>query len=216
MAKVSAISARMNFENAADLLRAQGLSVESARLTQSYLRAEVAASNSQTVYNFPLLVNKPDPTNFNTQQKLNLQDAFVCAEFGVFLAFPSAATDTNFPLLTWPSPVAAGAAYPSTETLYNGKLTVTLNNNVIVPAWDVLRCKYVPFTQTAGGESSITDSVDFSNDGFYPVEPNLIISGAGNYNVQLVLPQSFGTVVANQRIVLIGRGILAQNVTSVQ
>ena len=215
MAKVSAISARMNFENAADLLRAQGLSVESARLTQSYLRAEVAASTTQTVYSFPLLVNKPDATNFNTQQKLNLQDAFVAAEFGLFLAVPASATDTKFPLLTYGNKTvfATSGAAAAVETVYNGKLVVTLNNNVIVPAWDVQRCKYVPFTQQS---ATLTDSVDYSNDGFYPVEPNLIISGAGNYTVQLVLPAAIDVVEANQRLILVARGILAQNVTSVQ
>lgn len=217
MSKVNAIAQRMNFDNAVEILTMQGIDAAKARLTQSYLRAEVLASATQGTYSFPIIINQADPNGFTTQQKLNLQDAFVVSEFGVFIAKPSGAADTTFPLITYDNETVFSTANTAAgvRTMYNGKLVVTLNNSVIVPAWDVLRCKVVPRTQQAI-PAGAKDSEDFSADGFYPVEPNLIISGAGNYQIQMVLPAAMAAVEANQRIVLIARGILAQNVTSVQ
>jgi hypothetical protein len=216
MGKVSAISQRMSFDNASALLEQEGISAKRARLTQSYLRAEVQALVTRTVYQFPIIVNQPDSGNFPTQNKLNLQDAFVSNEFGIFVAAPASATDTAFKLVTYPNltvfPTANAAA--GLRTLYNGRLRVTLNNDVIVPAWDVSRHYVAPQFQQSGATN--TDENDFSSDGFFPVEPNLIISGAGNYVVQLELPAALAAVEANQRIIFIARGILAQNVTSVR
>lgn len=215
MATISAISQRMTFDNAVSLLQSQGVNSVKARLTQSYIRAEVLAATNKTVYNFPILVNQPDESNFSTQEKLNLQDAFVASEFGLFVAAPASATATAFGLTTYDDETILGAAPAAAiNSMYNGKLVVTLNNNVIVPNWDALRCKFVPRQQ--GTAVQEVNNLNFSENGFYPVEPNLVISGAGNYQIQLVLPSALSAVAANQRIVLIIRGILAQNVTAVQ
>ena len=216
MGKISAISQRMAFDNAAAMLQANGISVEKSRLTQSFLRAEVLAVNNRTQYQFPIIVNQVDPTNFSTQQKLNLQDAFVANEFGLFVAVPASATDTEYRLLTYPNqtiftPVANANAI---RTVYNSRLRITLNNNVIVPAWDTARHYVAPQFQQSGATN--VDENDFSSDGFYPVEPNLVISGAGNYIVNIELPGAISAVLPNTRIVFMARGILAQNVTSVQ
>jgi hypothetical protein len=78
----------------------------------------------------------------------------------------------------------------------------------------------VPQTQGGIGITAQTnlpiDQVDASENGFYPIEPNLLLNGAANIVANLVLPAAISTVKANSRIVCIFRTILAQNVTSVK
>jgi hypothetical protein len=52
--------------------------------------------------------------------------------------------------------------------------------------------------------------------GFHPIEPNLVLSGAANISFQLQLPQAIAAVESNSRIVVVQRGILLQNATSVR
>lgn len=219
---LDAIALRMNFDNAVTLLQREGIDPTKARLTQSYLRAEVLASTSVTTYDLPFLVNRPDANNFNTARKLQLQDAFVATQIGLFVAVPGSSTATNFPLFTYGDIITFSTANTSTSlnSLYNGFMQVTLNNNVILPGWDLLRHFKAPWQQTQAAIASVTgarqNSFDWSEDGFYPVEPSLVVNGAGNYQASLVLPSALAAVETNQRIIVIMRGVLAQNVTSVQ
>lgn len=219
---LDAIALRMNFDNAVQLLQSNNVDVTNARLTQSYLRAETLLSTTVTNYDLPFLVNRPDANNFNTQRKLQLQDAFVATQIGLFVAVPGSATATNFPLFTYGDGVTFSGANTATSlnSLYNGFMQVTLNNNVILPAWDLLRHVRVPWQQTQAAIALITgarqNSLDFGEDGFYPVEPSLVVNGAGNYQANLVLPSALSAVETNSRIIVIMRGVLAQNVTSVQ
>lgn len=217
--KPNPIALRSTFESAVDLMRQNGIDASKARLTQSYIRSEVLANTNSNQYTFPLIVNQPDTLNPTTAQKLQLQDALLVDSLGIFVAAPGSPTGTAFQLLTYGDPeilTAVGAA-DAVATIYNGKLQVTANNSVIVPAWDVLRCKVIPRTQTdLQSTPTLANSSDFSVDGFFPVEPNLVISGAANYQVVLQLPSALAAVQSNQRIILIARGLLAQNVTTVQ
>jgi hypothetical protein len=95
-----------------------------------------------------------------------------------------------------------------------------VNNNNIVPAWDVARCRVVNNTQGGVGVNAQTvfpqSQIDLSSDGFYPVEPNIIVGGGKNNVFSLNLPAAISTIQANSRIVIIMRGILAQNSTNVK
>jgi len=73
----SQIGARLAFENSKKLAQNAGLSLGKAVLSQSFLRFEVALVPGQTSYTFDVLTNdNTQAVNFNTQQKLNLQDSF--------------------------------------------------------------------------------------------------------------------------------------------
>ena len=104
--------------------------------------------------------------------------------------------------------------------LYNGSMQITVNNQTILPNWDIFRHYFVPQTQAQVGITAQTvfpiDQNDGSSYGFVPVEPNLLLNGAANIVANLNLPGAISTVVANSRIVLLFRTILAQNVTSVK
>ena len=213
---------RLIFDNAKNLVNNAGFSAGQAVLSQSYIRSEVAMSTTTTSYQIPILVNSVGAgTNFATNNLLNLQDAFVVSSIGVFVASPAASTTTAFKLYTYPSAVdittsgAAAALY----NLYNGKLSVVVNNRQIVPSWDLYRHLYVPQTQAAAASTATTiDQNDATEFGYYPCEPNIVLVGSKNNVISLELPGAISTLQASTapRIVVIMRGILAQNVTPVR
>ena len=213
---------RLIFDNAKNLVNNAGFSAGQAVLSQSYIRSEVAMSTTTTSYQVPILVNSVGSgTNFATNNLLNLQDAFVISSIGIFVAIPAASTTTAFPLYTYPnasafSTVGAAAAL---YNLYNGKLSVVVNNRQIVPSWDLYRHLYVPQTQQGAASTATTiDQNDATEFGYYPVEPNIVLVGSKNNVISLELPGAISTLQATTapRIVVIMRGILAQNVTPVR
>lgn len=215
--------ARLVFDNAKALVKNAGFEVNQAVLSQSYLRSEVAMSTSTTSYHVPILVNdSQNGSAFATENRLNLQDAFVVSSIGVFVSIPAASTTTAFQYYTYPnaqafSTVGAAAAL---YNLYNGSMSVVVNNRQIIPAWDLYRHLYVPQTQqaTSTGTNTAIDQNDASEYGYYPAEPNIVFVGSKNNQISLNLPGAISTLQAATapRIVIIFRGILAQNVTPVR
>lgn len=216
---LSTVNSRVVYEQAKKMLADTGVSTATAKLTQSFLRLENPLATNRTQYQFPVLVNQPNVINgiiFNTEQRLNQQDAFVAAAWGVFLANPASATDGTFPLYTWPNPFVFGAAAAAAaETIYNSIFQLAVNNDIVLPAWDVSRHRHVPQTQAtaAFAAGSPADMVDLSEDAFYPVEPNLVFIGSKNSVLNLVMPAALASVNTFQRLVVVFRGVLAQNST---
>jgi len=208
------MGSRMVFENAKTLVRGLGYSVEHAKLTQSYLRSEVALSTSIANYHIPVLVN--DTQNGSTrvnEKRLNLQDIFVTTEIAVLIGIGTA-TNTAAKLYTYPNATAfTSATDDNLWSIYNGFLNLTINNEQILPAWDVLRHYFVPQTQQS---ASTTDQWAAGSDAFYPVEPGIVMNGAANINFQLTANGAPATVETNSFIAVIQRGILCQNVTTVK
>ena len=213
---------RLIFDNAKNLINNAGLSVGQAVLSQSYIRSEVAMSTSTTSYQIPILVNSTGAnTNFATNQLLQLQDAFVVSSIGVFVSIPASSTTTAFRLYTYPNTSAFSTAGAATAlyNLYGGKMSVVVNNRQIVPSWDIYRHLYIPQTQQGAASTATTvDENDATEFGYYPVEPNIVLVGSKNNVISLELPGAISTLEAGTapRIVVIMRGILAQNVTPVR
>jgi hypothetical protein len=209
------MGSRMVFENAKTLVRSLGYSVEHAKLTQSYLRSEVALSTSIANYHIPVLVN--DNQNASgprvNEKRLNLQDVFVTTEIGVFIGVGSS-TATAAKLYTYPnSTVFTSATDDDLWSIYNGYLNLAINNEQILPAWDVIRHYFVPQTQQS---ASTADQWAAGSDGFYPVEPGIVMNGAANINFQLTANGAPASVLANSFICVIQRGILCQNTTTIK
>ena len=213
---------RLIFDNAKNLINNAGMSVGQAVLSQSYIRSEVAMSTSTTSYQIPILVNSTGAnTNFATNNLLQLQDAFVVSSIGIFVSIPATSTTTAFRLYTYPNTTAFSTAGAATAlyNLYNGKMSVVVNNRQIVPSWDIYRHLYVPQTQQLAASTATTqDENDATEFGYYPVEPNIVLVGSKNNVISLELPGAISTLEAGTapRIVVIMRGILAQNVTPVR
>lgn len=220
----SQMNARLVFDNAKNLVQSAGFSVNQAILSQSYLRSEVLMSTSTTSYHIPILVND-NQNNYQpaTNNLLNLQDAFVVAQIGIFVAAPAASTTTAFPLYTYPNSVVfstAGAA-SALYNLYNGQLQLTVNNRQIMPSWDIYRHLWIGQSQQGiytGTANTGLDQNDGTESGYYPVEPNIVLVGSKNNQMTIQLPAAIGTLQASAapKIVVVMRGILAQNVTPVR
>ena len=208
------MGSRMVFENAKTLVRGLGYSVEHAKLTQSYLRSEVALSTSIANYHIPVLVNDTQNGASRVNEKrLNLQDIFVTTEISVLIGVGSG-TNTAAKLYTYPnSTVFTAATDDNLWSIYNGFLNLTINNEQILPSWDVLRHYFVPQTQQS---ASTTDQWAAGSDAFYPVEPGIVMNGAANINFQLTANGAPATVLADSFIAVVQRGILCQNVTTVK
>jgi hypothetical protein len=215
--------ARLVFDNAKALVSNAGFNVNQAVLSQSYIRSEVAMSTSTTSYHVPVLINDTqNGSSFATENRLQLQDAFVVSKIGVFVAIPASSSTTAFQYYTYPNAQAfttAGAA-AALYNLYNGSMSITVNNRQIVPSWDLYKHLYVPQTQQASstGTNTSIDQNDASEFGYYPVEPNIVLVGSKNNQISLNLPAAIGTLQATTapRIIVIFNGILAQNVTPVR
>ena len=153
---------------------------------------------------------------------VNLQDIHVVSSLFIGLAAPSSSTDTAFPVCSYPS-VGAGFSAAQADaalTLYNGFFSLSVNNQLVVPSIDILRNYYVPQTQGGVGITAQTvfpvDQWDAADNGFYPIEPNVLLNGGANIVANIVLPAAISTVKADSRIVVIFRTILCQNTTSVK
>ena len=223
----STVGTRLAFEKAKEAINRAGFSLGQAVLSQSYLRLEVGLSTTITSYQFPVLTNdvsSSNTTSFNTEQRLNLQDAFVCSSIGLFFCAPASTTATNFKLFTYPNTANFTTTNAAAALLswYNSSLSLTVNNRQIVPAYDLYRHYYVPQQQetldadySASGINYV-DQNDGSSSAFYPVEPAWVLVGSKQNVLQVQLQQAMAAVQANSRAVIIMRGHLAQNVTPVR
>lgn len=210
----SQISQRLVFQNGKNAIKRAGLNPASAVLSQSFLRFEVAMTTTSTSYTFDTLVNE-NSNNFNsvTSAKLNLQDAFVTSSIGLFWADTTSLTAANYNLFSFDDRTAW------TENawgLYNANLQLTVNQRTILTGWDTSRHYYAPQYQENTTTKGVNE-LDLSSYGFFPVEPNIVMVGSKKNVLQLILPQALQTLPLSEsgRIVVIFRGLLAQNVTPV-
>lgn len=210
----TAMGTRMQFENAKTLVRSLGYSVDHAKITQSYLRSEVALSTASANYHVPVLVNDTQNGAVRVnERRLNLQDIFVASEWAVYFGIGTA-TDTKAKLYSYPNATDfTGTSDDDLWSLYNGYLNLAINNDLIVPYFDVFRSYYVPQTQET---ATLTDQLDASCNGFSPIEPGIVMNGAANINFQLTCGGAPATITTHSFICVIQRGILLQNVTTVK
>jgi len=215
---------RLVFDNAKALVQNAGFNVNQAVLSQSYIRSEIAMSTTTTSYHVPVLINDTQNGNaFATENRLNLQDAAVISSVGIFVSIPTNASTTAFPLFSYPNAVTFSTAGAATAlyNLYNGYMAISVNNRTIVPSWGIYKHLVVPQFQQ-GTSTSVTnggiDQMDGTDQGYYPMEPNVVLVGSKNNQISLNLPSAIGTLQSGvaPRIVVIFQVILAQNVTPVR
>jgi hypothetical protein len=216
------MGARMVFENAKALINSLGYSAAHAKLTQSFLRSEVALSTSVANYHIPVLVNDTQNGSVRVnERRLNLQDIFITTEIDVLIGIGSS-TATDSKLYSYPNATVFSTTGAATAlySIYNGYLNLTINNEQVMPAWSVLRHLFVPQTQGGVGVTAQTvfpiDQINFGEDAAYPVEPGIVMNGAANINMQLTCNGAPAAIQSNSFIAVIQRGILCQNVTTVK
>jgi len=215
----SNMDARMVYENSKDaLIKAFGTPaiLDVCKLTQGFLRFEQAQVANRNIYDFPVLDNAGTP--FNTEVRLKLQDSFVVSSILVASAAPSSATDNTFLIDTYAN-TQKYAATAALQTLWNaGNLQISVNRDVITPNWDIYRHYNASQTQQTDvlGAGSPMDQARGSFDGFYPCEPNIVLIGQKNTEIKVLLQGAgISAITASSRIVIMLRGVLAQNSTIV-
>jgi len=119
-------------------------------------------------------------------------------------------------LITYPNPFIFTNAVQY-QALYNGQLTIGVNNSQMLYSWDLQRHYNAPQTQhtAAAGAGSPIDQANLSDDCFYPFQPYVLFGGAQNVDLQIRLAVAPNAIDANSRLVMIFRGVLAQNSTPV-
>ncbi len=218
----NAFDARVEYQNAMAGLTApnSGLNadvVNRAQCTQSFLRLEQPINTTQNAFEFPIQTNVQGNSGVvrSTERRLAQQDAFYVARMQFYIANASSATATNFPLYTYPSPTiftGTGEA-AGLQTIYNGMLRLTMNGVVVQPGFPMSNFLNVPQTQKTAATNSPIDEIN-GVDAF-SFQPNPVLIGSNNNQLVVVLPSAItGTLTANDYMVIILQGILAQNVTN--
>lgn len=196
--------------------------VNSRKLSQSEIRLEVQLNATSNTFVFGLTSNQNNSNGvqFNTENRLTMQDSLICYEYGIYTGNPGSATDTTWQLKTYGSQptFAAAAANALNSTFYShGYFRITANNDVVMPYRGLFNHWYRPQTQqtAAFGPASPEDQIQGSEDGMITNEPNIFLIGSKGYLPQIVLPVNLAAVDAFERAVVIFRGVLAQNSTDV-
>lgn len=197
--------------------------VDGLKLSQSEIRLEVALDTTSNSFTFGVTPNQRNSTgvNFNTEQRLNLQDSFVMNEYGIFVAKVADNNDTVFNLCTYGNTqefTAAEAAALDGNFYSNGYFQIKVNNDVVMPFRGLLNHWYKPQTQQtdALGVASPKDQLRGAEDGMITAEPNVLLIGSKNTVPTINLPSAMAAAAAGTiRVIFIARGILAQNSTVV-
>lgn len=228
------VSARMSFEKAKAIYLAAWLPsfggdvqkcqqyIDTLKLSQHEIRLEVGLTPNKTQFKFGLTSTQPNTSNvqFLTENRLELQDTMIANEYGIFIAKTTGNNDAAYNLRTYPNTqdfAAADAAQLETLLYSNGSFRMTCNNDVIMPYRGMFNHLYRGQTQETSALSagSPNDQVRGAEDGMITMEPNILLQGSKGYVPEIILKNAMTLVGENIRAVLIFRGILAQNSTSV-
>jgi hypothetical protein len=219
---MNGIEARMGYENSVRAI-AKAFNatpqriLEVVKLTQGSLRLEQPLVAGQTLYTFPVLDNQAIFSNL--EDRLKLQDSFVINSLFIGTGAPATSVDNTFVPDTYANPIKYGANATPLQAFWDaGNLEIAVNNDIITPKWDVYRHYNAPETQqtAALGAGSPMDQTRGAFDGWYPVEPNVVLVGQKDTRIQIILKGAgLSAVLANSRAIIMLRGYLAQNSTVV-
>jgi hypothetical protein len=203
-----------------------GQTVNDQMFTQSTIRGEVVLTATATQFHIPISVNDPlqGQNQFNTERRLGLQDLFGVTSMAVFIALPSGSADASYDLFTYPTlEKFSGAQSNALRGFYaNGYMKYTNNGTIVTPYWDLKQHYKVPNQQFnavpyyAANTTGYIDEVMGTVDGFIPVSPSWVFSGASNMDMNVNIPANMASVAANTRLVVLFRGILFQNLSGVR
>lgn len=196
--------------------------VDSLKLAPSEIRLETTLDTVNSVFTFGVTPNQANNAGvvFKTEKRLQMQDNLVVSEYGIYVAQTAGQTDTAFDLNTYGNGnvfTVADAAALNTTFYSNGQFTLKVNNDVIIPSRGLVNHKYIPQTQqiAALGAAAVHSQFRGAEDGVICMEPNFLLSGQKNNVPQVVLDGALASMAANARVILIFKGLLAQNSTVV-
>lgn len=228
--------------------------IDLSQLTQGYLNTQTTLTVNQQTLQFPIVdtqqVNNAPITPL--MRLLSMQDSFVVGSLSFYLMYYQFTggneqnpdfTARPFIPITGPNPFAAGGAVVpqflntgAMSMFWNSYLYFEVDKKVLIPFWDTQRHLKIPRTQaTPAGpnfpednwQPNVLNDYDGSTDGYYPVEPTIVLGGGRQNIVKMFLPANIPSTVSpfnvsgygttfNIKACIQFRGILAQNSTSVK
>jgi hypothetical protein len=204
---------RADYERAKVMIaNTQGVSqtaAENAVLTQSYLMSIVALNATSTNFSWQILNNQNNSglAQRPDEYRLNQQDAVYVSKIWVYV-FNS--TGYNWVPKTYPSTESFTAGSAGLYAFYNGRMSINVNNSIIVPGYPMRKFLSIPPTQFTAATNSPVDQFDGTL--VQPWQPNVVFAGVYQTTVNVELPQAMTSLDANSFAALYVEGIRAQNV----
>lgn len=184
--------------------------VDTAQLTQGYIRSEATLTIASSTIQWPIIDTQQIAQSpiTPTMRLLPQQDSFYIGQLGYWMMiyeytnssqqYPNFSSQNNWQPITFNSPWdnnGFGVDWePGTMMLWLGYISIEVNKKVLIPYWDCLRHYYVPETQSTPNVANSAfipkqkNQYDGGIDAIYPVEPNIVIGGGRDNIVKLNLP----------------------------
>lgn len=181
---------RKIFKATEDILKkVHGANAEGMIISPSFLRAEVALSNSKGVYKFDL---KKTGNEVQTEVKLDRNDLFVVTRIGLFLAQQVASSIGKEVLQSYPNATVfgvAGANAADLEAIYNGTTSLKIGSRVNIEKMPNHFFRFVPTTQ----QSSATNKSETNIiDATYAPAPLISLHGTMDIELSVEFPTFAG------------------------
>jgi hypothetical protein len=217
------------------------------RLTQSSLLLAQLIDSKKSDYTFPVLTTDNAVAPLPWEVRLNINDEFVSYDLAYYLvANKTVARTAGDPTPTAIASQEAGhfffsyapdeldASFALLEDGWLGVLNISVNNINRLTNWDLKKHNFIPRTQfknsSAGLPYATQPNLDYSDDGTFPMQPMLTLSGAKKNlittSLVVAIPSTStgtwtlpdtGTIVYDMKYFsLIFRGMLAQNAAKFQ
>lgn len=195
-------------------------------LSQSDLIVEILLNQNKTQYQFSINVgnNAAGQAQGVQERRLALQDVFFVAQVGYHMrvaATSGGSTDFQSQLFSHPPGwFFGGINLNRAVALWDGNLSLDINNRVVVPEWDLMRHYEAPQTQyptfstfVATQPYPVNDEFYGGQSGMYPTEPMWILDGSYDNKLGVAYNQALNTsgLAGSIYMRVTMRGILAQN-----
>lgn len=180
---------------------------KNVRVSESSLRLEVLIDPTTKTYNFPVLVNDNNGVSQPEEIRLAIQDLFVITEFAIFLGCKDDFINPKSGKILMTS--SQWQNFPpglALDELYNGKLSLSINNDVYLYKYDLKRFHRFTKTQfTEFGDPSTLPAappfyavnnlatqqdIDYKYDGMEIVDPLITLSGAKKNSISIDIPKA--------------------------
>lgn len=202
---MSNLANRLTYETLKGQYAKQGISTI---LTESSLKLIQDVTATKTSYTFDILTN--DGTPKSNEIRLNNNDSFHCTSWSLSIANGTASDDpSTFDQQTYPSE-GVFTNYTDYNAIYQGVMSVTVNNVKFLQQYSAHPWKMVPQTQrlsTAVNQNF--NQVDWKTDTVRYLANSITFSGARKNELTLVLPEVVTTPNTYSFICLELYGIVA-------
>lgn len=227
------------------LAKYQNVNKGNCRLTQSSLLLIRDINASANSYTFPILTTDGVNTIQPEEIRLNQNDEFISYDISFYLL--ADVTQGESPNDLWSkyylpyAPIELDRSFAELSRIWDSYLEIDVNKISRLAKWDMKKHNFIPFTQfksvSTGLPYATQPNLNYSDDGTFPMQPMLTLSGAKKNDIILTLQNGaiptgkFGnftvpdhtaeagssnlTITVN-RLALFFRGMLAQNASSFQ